>query len=314
MSSFAPLDQVAASDNRLSELISVRDLFRYAVSRFNAASLWYGHGTSNAIDEAAFLVLESLRLPVDDINPWLDARLTQDERARILWRIDARISQRLPAPYLVGAAWLQGERFEIDRRVIVPRSFIAELLAEATSGQGSFSLDPDGVTHLLDLCTGSACLAILGAKYFPDALVDAVELSPQALMVAHHNVKLHGLEDQITLYEGDLTNPLPKGRRYDLIIANPPYVDAEGMEHLPPEFEHEPHMALAAGEEGLEIVNRIIRAAPALLKPEGGLLVELGRCRPQFEATWPDLEVFWLDTETSHGEVFWLPASNLPRK
>ena len=298
-----------------SELRTIRDFFRYAVSRFNAADLSYGHGAANAVDEAAYLVLEALRLPIDRIDPFLDARLLPDERARLAGLIEARVGERKPAAYLVGRAYMQGVPFEIDERVIVPRSFIGELLDGElfAGGPDALASNPESVESVLDLCTGSGCLAILAARAFPAAQVDAVELSPAALTVARKNVATSGCLDRIRLYEGDLYNPLPK-KRYDIILSNPPYVDACGMAALPAEYLHEPRMALDGGEDGLDVVRRILEGAAARLAPGGGLLCEVGRGRENLEAAFPETPFLWLDTEESQGEVFWLPAGNVPRR
>ena len=291
------------------DLLTIRDFFRYAVSRFNAAGLAHGHGASNAIDEAAFLVLDSLDLPIDDINPFADCRLTAAERRLLAARIERRVKTREPACYITGRAYIQGEAFRVDKRVIVPRSFIGELLAGSLFGGEGFSLidDLDAVESVLDLCTGSGCLAILAAKLFPNAFVDAVDLSKPALQVAKLNVQDHGLEERVTLHHGDLFAPLSQ-KRFDLIITNPPYVDAAAMKALPPEYRHEPKMALASGRDGLDITRKILAAAPKYLNPGGGLLCEIGRGRELLEAEFPKLNFLWLDTAESAGEVFWLGA------
>jgi ribosomal protein L3 glutamine methyltransferase len=281
-------------------LVTLNDFFRLAVRRFKAARLAYGHGTTNAVDEAAFMMLEALRLPIHSIDPWLDLEPTAAERARLLTLIDARIALRMPAPYLLGAAYMRGVRFHIDRRALIPRSFIGDLLAD-----GALPIDPRKVRRVLDLCTGSGCLAILAAFAFPRAKVDAVDLSAGALALARRNVATHRLGDRITLHRGDLFQPLAK-QRYDLILTNPPYVDARGMAKLPPEYRHEPRMALAAGDDGLDLVRRILADAPRHLRPGGGLLCEIGRGKAPLERAYPDTPFVWLDTEQSSGEVFWL--------
>ena len=297
------------------DLLTIRDYFRYAVSRFNAAGLAHGHGASNAIDEAAFLVLDSLDLPIDDINPFADCRLTLAERKLLAARIERRVKTREPAPYITGRAYIQGEAFRVDKRVIVPRSFIGELLAGGLFGGEGFSLidDLDAVESVLDLCTGSGCLAILAAKLFPNARVDAADLSKDALDVAKLNVKDHGLEARITLHQGDLFAPLGN-RRYDLIITNPPYVDAKAMAALPREYRHEPVMALAGGADGLDIVRKILAGAPKHLAKGGGLMCEIGSGRGIIDAEYPHLDFLWLDTEESAGEVFWLRAEAFGRR
>jgi ribosomal protein L3 glutamine methyltransferase len=288
-----------------SSLVTLGDFFRFAVRRFRAARLAYGHGTTNAVDEAAFLVLEALRLPIHSLAPYLDLRPTDAERARLLTLIDARVALRLPAPYLVGAAYMHGVRFHVDRRALIPRSFIGDLLV----GGGLPIGDPSRVRRVLDLCTGSGCLAILAALVFPRARVDAVDLSAGALALARRNVAIHRLDDRIELHRGDLFAPLGN-RRYDLILSNPPYVDARGMARLPPEYLHEPRLALAAGDDGLDLVRRILAEAPHHLTKTGGLLCEIGRGRRPLEAAFPRLPFLWLDTEHSQGEVFWLSRSD----
>jgi ribosomal protein L3 glutamine methyltransferase len=286
-------------------LVTLGDFFRLAVRRFRAARLAYGHGTTNAVDEAAFMMLEALRLPIHNLDPWLDLKPTAAERARLTTLIDARISLRMPAPYLLGAAYMRGVRFRIDRRALIPRSFIGDILAD-----GILPIDPRKVRRVLDLCTGSGCLAILAAFTFPRATIDAVDLSAGALALARRNVAAHRLGDRITLHRGDLFQPLGTAR-YDLIISNPPYVDAGGMATLPPEFRHEPRMALAAGDDGLDLVHRILADAPHHLRKGGGLVCEIGRGRSPTERAYPTTPFVWLDTEQSEGEVFWLsPGSS----
>ena len=288
-------------------LDTLGDLFRFAVRRFKAAKLAYGHGTTNAVDEAAFLLLEGLRLPIHNIDPWLALRPTEAEKARLLTLIDARIALRLPAPYLVGAAYMHGVRFHADKRALIPRSFIGDLLVA-----GALPIaEPKKVRRVLDLCTGSGCLAVLAALAFPAAKVDAVDLSPGALALARRNVATHRLGDRTTLHRGDLFAPLA-GQRYDLIISNPPYVDARGMDRLPPEYRHEPRMALAAGRDGLDLVHRILAEGSRHLTRQGALLCELGRGRNPLERAYPRTPFVWLDTELSQGEVFWLEREGFP--
>lgn len=294
------------------ELITVRDWLRYAVSRFTAAGLVYGHGTANALDEAAFLILWRLTLPVDRLDPWLDARLLADERAAVREIIEARISTRKPAAYLTNEAWVQGHAFYVDERVIVPRSYIGELLADGLAGVVG---DQGAVTRLLDLCTGSGCLAILAALAFEGAKVDAGDISSDALEVAKRNVADYGLEDRVSLVEGDLFAPL-EGRRYDLILANPPYVSGPALAAFPPEYAAEPRLAHAGGADGLDLVRRILAEAGAYLAPGGSLVVEIGTGRALLEREFASLPFLWLDTAESEGEVFALAASDLrtPRR
>jgi len=295
---------MAAANN--SSLDTLGDIFRFAVRRFKAARLAYGHGTTNARDEAAFLVLEGLRLPIDLMEPYLDLRPTPSERARLLRLIEARVSLRMPAPYLVGAAYMHGVRFHVDKRALIPRSFIGDMLADGVLPIA----DPRKVRRVLDLCTGSGCLAVLAAFAFPHARIDATDLSAGALALARRNVRSHRLEDRIALHRGDLFAPA-KGERYDLILSNPPYVDARAMARLPPEHRHEPRLALASGKDGLDLVRRILAEAPRHLERDGALLCEIGRSRRRLEAAFPRMPFLWLDTEQSEGEVFWIGDGQL---
>ena len=283
------------------ELKTVRDFLRYAVTTFTRADLHYGHGAGTAMDEAAFIVLEGLSLPIDDINPWLDARLTAAERERLAGLIDARVTTRRPAAYLLGKAYVQGLPFYVDERVIVPRSYIGEILA----GEPAFLPAPQDVRSVLDLCTGSGCLAILAALNYPEAEAHASDISAGALDVAARNIADYGLEDRITLHHGDLFEPLA-GRTFDLIITNPPYVDEQAMMALPPEYGAEPAIALAGGEDGLDIVRRILAEAPARLSAGGGILCEFGTGREILEEEYAHLDFLWPHSEEGEGEVFWL--------
>jgi ribosomal protein L3 glutamine methyltransferase len=292
-------------------LITVRDMLRHAMSEFAKADIAHGHGTNSAIDEAAFIILESLRLPVEDINPWLDARLLPEERRAILKLIVARIETRKPAAYLLGHTYIQGVRLRADERALVPRSYIAEILfSEHFGREAPLLADPDTVESVLDLCTGSGSLAILAAMAFPQAKVDAVDISSDALALARLNVADQGLKSRVHLKKGDLFAGIGKAR-YELIISNPPYVDEEGMAELPEEYRHEPALALDGGDQGIAIVKRILDEAAEHLKPGGGLLCEVGRCRQALEAAYPDLDFLWIDTEESSGEVFWVTKEQL---
>lgn len=300
-----------AAPSDTTELRTIRDFLRWGVSRFNAADLVYGHGTENALDEAAFLILETLRLPVDKLDPFLDARLTAAEREAVTDIIDLRVDTRKPAPYLTGSAYIQGIRFLVDERVLIPRSFVGELLADGSLSDGLALIDdPDSVEAVLDIGTGSGCLAILAALAFPNAHVDAVDVSPGALEVARANVSENRLDARIRLAESDLFSAVT-GRRYDLIIANPPYVDADDMAALPPEYRHEPTLALAGGPDGLDIVRRLLDEVGDFLNPGGGLLCEIGTGREILDAAFPHLSLLWLDSEQSSGEVFWISAEAL---
>jgi ribosomal protein L3 glutamine methyltransferase len=294
-----------------SELRTLLDFVRYAVSRFIAAKLVFAHGTTDPVAEAAFLVCETLHLHPDRFEMFATARVTAAEAETILGLIERRVSTRKPAAYLVNKIYMRGLPFYVDERVIVPRSFIGELLEQHFSGEdGSLIDDPAAVERVLDLCTGSGCLAILASRSFPNAGIDAVELSKDALDVAARNVADYALDDRISLHQGDLFKPLG-GNRYDLIITNPPYVDAEGMAALPSECRFEPKLAFDGGVDGLDIVRRILDEAGKHLTPQGGLLCEIGRGRELLEAAYPQLPLLWLDTEDSEGEVFWISAADL---
>jgi ribosomal protein L3 glutamine methyltransferase len=282
------------------ELTTLRDWLRYAVSRFNAAGLAFGHGTDSAYDEAAYLLLHALHLPLDRLDPFLDATLTLTERETLDHLLTRRIDERVPAAYLTREAWLGPFRFYVDERVIVPRSFIAELLPD---GLAPFIPDADEVRNALDLCTGSGCLAIMLADAYESADIDAVDLSSDALAVAQRNVSDYGLADRINLIRSDLFANLVE-RTYDLIISNPPYVTGLAMDALPPEYRHEPRLALAGGDDGLDAVRVIIKDTPRFLNPGGLLLVEVGHNRSAVEGAYPRLALTWLATASSSESVF----------
>jgi ribosomal protein L3 glutamine methyltransferase len=297
------------------ELVTLLDFVRYAVSRFIEAKLAFAHGTTDPVAEAAFLVCETLHLHPDQFESFATARVANHEARAILDVIARRVTSGKPAAYLVNKIYMRGLPFYVDERVIVPRSFIGELLDShfgGGDGEGpSLIEDPSAVENVLELCTGSGCLAILAARAFPNAAIDAVDISKDALAVAARNVGDHGLEERVMLHRGDLYAPIAK-RRYDLIITNPPYVDAEGMAALPRECRAEPKLAFDGGVDGLDVVRRILDHASQHLTAEAGLLCEIGRCRGALEAAYPHTEFLWLDTEDSEGEVFWLSAADLP--
>jgi ribosomal protein L3 glutamine methyltransferase len=304
---------------RAGELLTLLDFVRYAVSRFTEAELVFAHGTTDPVAEAAFLVCEALHLHPDQFEAFATARVTSAEGKKILDLISRRVTTRKPAAYLVNKIYMRGLPFYVDERTIVPRSFIGELLdthfgrqenEEYDEEDGSLIGDPASIRSVLDLCTGSGCLAILASRNFPNAAIDAVDISKDAIEVATRNVGDYGLQDRLKLYRGDLFKPLG-GKRYDLIISNPPYVDAEGMADLPRECRAEPKLAFDGGADGTDIVRRILDEAAAHLTPQGGLLCEIGRCRPQLEAAYPQLPLLWLDTADSEGEVFWIAAADL---
>ncbi len=294
-------------DSLLAELHTVRDWLRWGVSRFNEAGLFFGHGTENAYDEATYLILHALHLPPDRLEPFLDARLAHAERLAVLNLLQQRISRRVPAAYLTHEAWLGDFRFHVDERVIVPRSYFAEMLAE---GFAPWVDEAGDVADALDLCTGSGCLAILMAHAFPYARIDAADISPQALDVARRNVADYVLEERVRLIESDVFSGL-NGRRYDLIISNPPYVTAAAMAALPPEYRHEPALALGAGTDGLDVVRRILDGAARHLKPGGLLAVEVGHNRDLVDAAFPELPLTWIDTPSSEDKIFLVHGDGL---
>ncbi|HXT08775.1 MAG TPA: 50S ribosomal protein L3 N(5)-glutamine methyltransferase [Roseiarcus sp.] len=299
------------AEERLAVLATPRDWFRYAVSRFQAAGLVFGHGAANAVDEAAFLVLEALHLPIDALDPFADAKLLSAERRRLDALIEARVTTRKPVAYLLQRAYIQGVPFYVDERVIVPRSFLGELLFGGLVGDGGLIEAPQSIGRVLDLCTGGGSLAVLAAHVFPNAAIDATDISPDALAVARRNVEEHGLQARIRLIEADLFAGLG-GERYDLILSNPPYVTEAAAAAFPPEYAAEPRLAHVGGVDGLDIVRRIVREARAHLHPGGALVCEIGAGRERFEAAFGDLDALWLDTAESESEVFFARAEALP--
>jgi ribosomal protein L3 glutamine methyltransferase len=291
----------------MNELVTIRDHLRYAVSQFSAAKLAHGHGATSALDEAAFIILEALHLPVGDINPWLEAKLLPAEKLRIQELVQARISSRKPAAYLLNKTYMHGVPFYVDERVIVPRSYIGELMVNGMLGPDGAPLieNPDDVKSVLDLCTGSACLAILAAQLFRNAEIHATELSKDALEVARINLRDHEMEKRITLHQGDLFAPVTK-HKFDLIIANPPYVAKAEVDAFPPEYRAEPQMAHLGGADGFDLVRRIIEEAPKYLNKGGTLICEIGTGAEIIEKEFPKHQFFWLDTEESVSEVFLL--------
>ena len=288
-------------------LSTVRDYLRFAVSRFYHAKLFFGHGSNDAYDEAVYLILHTLHLPIDTLAPFLDAHLTSTERSEVLSIIQRRVEQRIPAAYLTHEALLGEYSFYVDERVIVPRSFIAELLREQLS---PWVADPEAITSVLDMCTGSGCLAILAAEAFPNAKIDAADISPDALKVARRNVDDYGLNDRIELIESNLFENL-KGRKYDLIISNPPYVDAESVASLPKEYLHEPELALGSGIDGLDATRTILKHAAEHLTENGILIVEIGHNRDALETAFPKLPFTWLDVSAGDEFVFMLHKNDL---
>lgn len=286
---------------------TLRDVLRHAVTRFNTAQLYFGHGSDNAFDEAAYLLLHTLKLPLDRLEPFLDARLTPTEIETLLTLIERRAQDRVPVAYLTHEALLGSYRFYVDERVIVPRSFIAELIPEQFQ---PWIADPEAVMNVLELCTGSGCLAIMLADAFPNAQIDAVDLSADALQVAEKNIVNYDLQGRITLYHTDLYETLPT-KKYDLIVTNPPYVNSKSMATLPAEYKAEPQMALAGGADGMDLVRRIVAGAKERLTSDGVLVVEIGNEFEHAEAAFSDLALTWLSTSASDEAVFLVTADQL---
>lgn len=289
-----------------NQLSSIRDILRFAVSRFNEAELSYGHGTTNAFDEAVYLVLASLHLPVNQLEPYLEANLLQQEKEWLLEQIRRRVEEKIPVAYLINQAWQGAFSFYVDDRVIIPRSFIYELLGEPLTPWIEY---PELVHRALDLCTGSGCLAIQMAHYYPDAQIDALDLSLDALEVAAINIEHYGLQDQIQLIHSNLFDGLDES--YDLIIANPPYVNEESIDNLPPEYKKEPDLALASGKDGLDATRNILLNAANFMTDYGILVVEIGHNRDILENDFPDLPFKWLETSGGDNFVFLLEKKDL---
>lgn len=290
-----------------NELKTVRDMIRFAVSQFNQAKLSFGHGSDSAWDEAVYLVLHTLNLPLDTLDPFLDARLLEEEKKRCIKLIDQRVKKRIPLAYLIGEAWLQGHKFIADKRVIVPRSPISELLSEQLN---PWVVDPENTADILDMCTGSGCLAILAALAFPNAIVDAVDISDYAIRLANVNVAMYGLEHQVNVIQSDLFEALGH-KQYDFIICNPPYVNSTSMKALPIEYQNEPELALDGGEDGMEIIRRILKLSPSHLKDDGFIVLEIGHEYENFINAFPTLDPVFLETETTSHSILLLNRTQL---
>ncbi|AXA90053.1 50S ribosomal protein L3 N(5)-glutamine methyltransferase [Massilia sp. YMA4] len=284
-----------------------RDLLRYATTRFNTEQLFFGHGSAEAFDEAAYLVLHTLKLPLDKLEPFLDARLLPEEVQRVLAVIERRATDRIPAAYITNEAWLGTYSFYVDERTIVPRSFIAELIPEYFA---PWVNNPEGIENVLELCTGSGCLAIMMADAFPDAQVDAVDISADALAVAQRNVDTYKLQGRVNLIQSDLYQNVP-AKKYDLIVTNPPYVNSGSMARLPKEYLHEPQIALDGGADGMDLVRRIVAGAAERLTDDGLLIVEIGNEKEFAEAAFGHLGLTWLTTSQGDDMVFLLTADQL---
>lgn len=290
-----------------TELFTIRDWLRFTLSRFEEANLFYGHGTQNSYDEAAWLILSALHLPHDTLTTFLDAVITESERKHLLHLIERRVTERVPTAYLLREAWLGEYKFYVDERVIVPRSFVSELLLDHLS---PWIEKPEEVVAAADICTGSGCLAILLALAFPNAEVDAIDISDDALSVAQRNISDYGLEDQITPIKSNMMSALT-GKQYDVIVCNPPYVNAPSMETLPQEYRYEPQLALTSGSDGLDHVRTLLQHAAEFLHPEGLLIVEIGHNRAELEAAFPKLPFTWLEVAAGDQFVFLLTREQL---
>ncbi|KAB7689591.1 50S ribosomal protein L3 N(5)-glutamine methyltransferase [Plesiomonas shigelloides] len=292
-------------DEAVNELHTIQDMLRWTVSRFNAAGLYYGHGTDNPWDEAVALVLPTLFLPLDFPADMRNCRLTQSERHRIVERVLRRINDRVPVAYLTNSAWFCGMEFYVDERVLVPRSPIGELIQNHFDG-----LLPREPLRILDMCTGSGCIAIACAAEFPDAEVDAVDISTDALTVAEQNIYAHALEQRVIPIRSDVFRDLPQDK-YDLIVTNPPYVDAEDIADMPDEYHHEPAIGLASGMDGLKLTKRILAGAPDYLAEDGVLICEVGNSMVHLEAQYPEIPFTWLEFEHGGLGVFMLTRQQI---
>lgn len=296
-------------EQAVAELQTIRDFIRWGMSRFNQAGIYFGHGTDNALDEAAYLVLFVLNLPPKVGEAYLDTRLTTNERRTVVKFLNRRIEERQPAPYLTHEAWYGGLPFYVDERVLIPRSPIIELVEAHFT---PWVKEPDLVANILDLCTGSGCIALTCAAAFPEAHVDGSDLSTDALEVAKVNVERFGAEEQVSLIQSDLFKDLPP-KRYDIIVSNPPYVDEQDMNSLPQEYRHEPKQALEAGKDGLDLVFDIMYHAMYYLEPKGILVVEVGNSREALEKLLPEVEFLWLEFERGGEGVFLLTADQVSK-
>lgn len=288
-------------------LTTIRDWIRYTVSQFEQSELFFGHGTDNSYDEAVWLIMSALHLPHDTLENFLDAKLTEPERKHLHHLVEQRITKRVPTAYLVREAWLRGFKFYVDERVIVPRSFIAELLDDGFQPWIEF---PEMVESVADICTGSGCLGILLANTFPNAEVDVVDISPDAIAVANINIANYGLQEQVHAIQSDMFSALA-GKTYDVIISNPPYVDAPSMAELPAEYRNEPQLALGSGTAGLDHTHTLLREAAQHLNDNGILVVEIGHNRDALLDAYPDLPFTWLEVASGNQFVFLLTKAEL---
>lgn len=298
---------IASSIEAIQELITIRDMLRWAISCFNAAELYYGHGTDNAWDDALQLIFHTLHLSIDMPASIQNAKLTQSERKAIADLINRRVKEKIPVPYLTHEAWFARLNFYVDQRVLIPRSPISELIENHFLPW--LTTQPQ---NILDLCTGSGCIAVACAHYFPDTQIVATDISPDALAVAKINAENHGVDNRVRLIQSDLFNSIPK-QKFDLIVSNPPYVDEHDMTYLPDEFKHEPQIGLAAGREGLDFASKILKSAAQYLTAEGLLILELGNSEQALVKQFPNVPFLWLEFERGGGGVLLLTAEQLQK-
>lgn len=296
-----------SSPDQQSQLLTIRDWVRFFVSEMNRHEVFFGHGSSNALDESVYLIQSTLSLPLTDVSPFLDARVLDHEKSKLAKCLAERTLERKPASYITGQAWLTGHCFKVDRRVIIPRSFLAELLEDRLT---PWLDNPDMPCRVLDLCCGSACLGILAALALPNSEVDCIDLSKDALEVANSNVIDYGLQERVRLIQSDLYSALGS-EKYDIILTNPPYVNEGSMAQLPKEYLHEPRMALAGGNDGMDLIDTILREAPRFLNEGGLLFCELGNERDFFEERYPMLPALWLEVSAGEDQVFMLRKEDL---
>lgn len=295
------------TDILTNELFTIRDWIRFAVSEFEASNIFFGHGTDNAYDEAVWLVMGALHLPLDTVENFLDARLITSEREKLAAFIEARVTKHTPTAYLLKEAWLQGFKFYVDERVLIPRSFIAELLVHDLSPWVEY---PEMIESAADICTGSGCLGILLANSFPNAAIDVVDISQDAIDVCNINIQNYGLQQQVTALKSDMFSALA-GKTYDVIISNPPYVDAPSMAALPKEYQNEPQLALGSGDAGLDHTHTLLREAAQHLNDGGVLIVEIGHNRDALEDAYPHVAFNWLEVSSGDHFVFLLTKEAL---
>ncbi len=291
----------------IKELNTIRDWIRFAVSEFEASDIFYGHGTDNSYDEAVWLVMSTLNLPMDTLDNFMDATLVRTEKKKLAKYIESRVKNHTPTAYLLKEAWLHGFKFFVDERVLIPRSFIAELLMEDLSPWIEY---PEMVESAADICTGSGCLGVLLANSFPNATVDVIDISQDAIDVSNINIENYDLESQVTAIQSDMFSALT-GKTYDLIISNPPYVDAPSMAVLPREYQIEPQLALGSGDDGLDHTHTLLKEAPQHLNDGGMLIVEIGHNRDALEAAYPHIAFNWLEVDAGNQYVFMLTKEQL---